>query len=84
MTPFMKEIIPPDEGWKPQSYYKVLISFSDTNPIHVAVLYTGFLNDHGEPGSYHKIWNPIYGRQYALHDVYYLKAVCKFDMDHDL
>jgi hypothetical protein len=39
----------------------VRVSWGEWNPIHNAIFYTGFLNGAGgEPGSYSKVWNPMY------------------------
>lgn len=48
-------IIPPAEGWKPHTFYKVEASFNPANPIHGYLFYSGFLNGPNEtPGSYNE------------------------------
>ena len=41
----------PDGGWVAQAYYIVDVAFNASNPVHRAILFTGFLND-GQPGGY--------------------------------
>lgn len=49
--------------WKPQTYYKVKISWCDGNPYHWAILYSGFL-ERGIPNGYSGIFNPSYDPEY--------------------
>ncbi len=54
-TPKTKqEIIPPSNGWVEHGYYIVEAAFSETNPVHTYLFYTGFLNE-GKPCGYNEI-----------------------------
>lgn len=46
-----REIIPPKNGWKQNTWYIVDISCRPGNPIHESLFYTGFL-DNGKPSGY--------------------------------
>lgn len=35
--------IPPEGGWQNQTYYVVDIAWRDSNPVHRAILYVGFV-----------------------------------------
>lgn len=76
--PKEKGIFPPENGWEDSTYYKVGCSFDSHNPIHMAILYTGFL-DKGNPGSYSKVWNPIWGQVEHVKDIYFIKAIEKLN-----
>lgn len=41
--------------WKEQSWYLVMVSFTSTNPLHEMLLYTGFLEEDGDPGGCSKL-----------------------------
>jgi hypothetical protein len=83
MPPEQRTHIPPEGGWKEQTYYVVDTAWRSTNPIHRRILYVGFLN--GAPG------HPLTGGYTALLSsdfeqladfgrpdrLYYLKAVCE-------
>jgi len=58
--------IPPDGGWKKNTYYVVDVAHSKVNVIHKAILYTGFMRFEIYNGTYE---DPIKGRPY------YLKAI---------
>ena len=47
-----KGIFPPDEGWEPHTWYLVAVSFKYTNPVHMSLFHSGFLNDEGKPHGY--------------------------------
>jgi len=67
-------IIPPKEGWKRLSYYLVEVSFSDCNPVHHCIFYTGFLNDKtGRPEGYNYFADSE--EILTISDVYYLRAI---------
>lgn len=51
----------PEGGWKPQTYYVVLVQFRPTNSPHRSIFYSGFLNGNdGGPGGYSGLFNPTY------------------------
>lgn len=56
----MQTIIGPEFGWKEQTVYLVEVSWSETNPIHRALYYSGFLNGEpeGTPGGYNGVMYP--------------------------
>jgi hypothetical protein len=72
--PIKKAIIPPTNGWKPQSYYKVKVALNANNPIHESIFYSGFLHE-GEPAGYNQVWNPTYDRTFPIHEIFYLKVI---------
>lgn len=65
-------IIPPSEGWESQSWYAVDVSFSNGNPVHEGVYYTGFL----QTGSYAFVITSD-GQTYRPQEVYYMKGIRK-------
>ena len=73
-------IIPPEGGWEESTHYLVEVSFSETNPAHNAIFFTGFLNGvfQGKgkaPGAYNVIFNPAYEYQNpTMGDVYFMRA----------
>jgi len=73
MPPKERTIIPPADGWKPQTYYIVEASFSTTNPMHDYVFFSGFLNGKEEtPGGYNHF--DITEDYMEIHKAHYLKA----------
>lgn len=47
--------LPPEDGWKPSTWYVVRVAYRRDNPNHDALLFTGFLNADKTPGGYHCI-----------------------------
>lgn len=41
----------PDGGWEPQTWYLVEVAFSNNNPIHRQLFFSGFISN-GEPCGY--------------------------------
>lgn len=70
---FKQVIVPPLEGWKRLTYYVVELAFSEHNPIHEAIINTGFLDDEGNIQNI-KIFNDTYDRVMNLEDVVFLRA----------
>lgn len=69
-------VIPPEEGWKENTYYIVDVAFNRHNPVHKAIFFTGFLNGRdGGPGGYNQLFNPSWEGHQELGDMYYVKAV---------
>jgi hypothetical protein len=74
-----RTIIPPKEGWKPESYYVVEVAFFAYNPIHRAIYYSGFLM-HDNPCGYNQLWNPCYEGKYEIADIFYLRVIEKLEV----
>ena len=73
MPPTTRTIIPPADGWRPQTYYIVEASFSTTNPIHDYVFFSGFLNGKEDtPGGYNHF--DITDEYTEIHAAHYLKV----------
>tara|TARA_R110002153_G_scaffold26421_5_gene82932 strand:+ start:12763 stop:13209 length:447 start_codon:yes stop_codon:yes gene_type:complete len=71
LSQITRTICPPKGGWKPNTLYIVDVSYANTNPIHRALLFTGYTNGTEEftfLGSNHGIWN-VRGQRYAVHHV---------------
>jgi hypothetical protein len=66
--------IGPKNGWKPQTYYIVQVSFGSGNPIHKAIFYSGFITD-SKPCGYNTIFNPSYDENYDINRAYYMKVI---------
>lgn len=45
-------MVPPEDGWKPQTWYLVEVSYRPSNPMHKALFFTGFLDEDGLPAGY--------------------------------
>lgn len=80
--PPAKQIIPPEGGWEPNTYYAVDVAFRSSNPVHRAIFYSGFLNDgKGGPGGYNGVFSHSYEeQQYPIHRTYYLKVIRKLEV----
>lgn len=72
------KVIPPTEGWKEHTYYLVEVSYSPSNPVHLAILAVGFLginSPEGVPGNYSEIWTNTYDHAYPFREAHYLKVI---------
>ena len=72
------QVLPPKEGWKNHTYYLVEVSFSQSNPVHLAILGVGFVGINapkGVPGNYSEIWCNAYSRPYKFREAHYIKAI---------
>ena len=72
------EVILPDGGWKSHTYYLVEVSFSPSNPTHLAILGVGFVGINapsGVPGNYSEIWSNSYDRPHKFSEAHYIKAL---------
>ena len=49
-----QEIIEPQGGWEPSTWYVVDVSYREGNPIHKSLFFTGFLNK-GRPHGYNQL-----------------------------
>lgn len=88
LPPETRTLVPPADGWEPETYYKVRVAFNPNNPIHESIFYSGFLQDDEPragltarelpvPGAYNQIWNPTYDQTFPIHEVFYLEVVGK-------
>lgn len=68
-------IIPPEEGWKPFAIYLVEVSWSGGNPIHEAILHTGFLENGLPRGPHSLVWVNNYDSPHSFGAAYYLRVV---------
>lgn len=66
-----RKIYAPEGGWKPQAFYVVEVSFNESNPIHLDIFYTGFLNN-GNPAGYNKF---IFAEGSTISAAIYMKPV---------
>jgi len=67
-------IIPPEDGWKPHAFYHVECAVAWNNPIHPAVLYTGYLNGpKGQPDAYAEIVS--HDERTQFHELIYLRVI---------
>lgn len=74
-TPKEPKINAPEEGWKQQAYYKVMVSFRFGNPFYDYILFTGFINDDGDPSSYNFIVSGGLEMPKKFQDVYALEVI---------
>ena len=68
---------PPKGGWKERTYYSVLASFFSTNPLHVYVFYSGFLQD-GKPCGYNEFCCTEDREEYT--DAYIILPIKELDL----
>lgn len=63
----------PKGGWKEHTFYIVEVAFSNNNPVHRHILYTGFLSENGTPSGYNKLItssdNSVFSDAVYLHPV---------------
>ena len=52
IPPEEHNVQPPPGGWKPETWYEVVISVRHGNPPFLALASTGFLKPDGSPGNY--------------------------------
>lgn len=74
MPPQNRTLITPPEGWEPESWYQVEVSFNRNNPVHRALLFTGFLHD-GHPGNYHYLTSSGWEEISKLDELHYLSPL---------
>jgi len=63
------------DNWKENTWYLVDVSFNKSNPIHRALLFTGFIDSYGNPAGYNKLVGHSYDKDYKISDVYYIKPI---------
>ena len=68
-------VIKPEGGWKPHTVYLVDVSWRSSNPIHRALLHTGFINDNGTFGGYCEVWCNSYDLAHFACEAFYLKVI---------
>lgn len=69
-------IIPPEGGWENQTWYAVDVAFSAGNPIHAAVLYSGFF----DIGSYVFVVTED-GTPCKIGELFYMKGIRKINVE---
>jgi hypothetical protein len=67
----------PKGGWASHSWYLVEVSYRTTNPVHEAILYTGFLDDKGQPQGYSFVMAANGGDKNQIFELFYLKPIKK-------
>lgn len=77
MLPTEKGIFPPEGGWKPHTYYAVDVAFRISNPVHRSLLYSGFLDDTGNPAGYGQIINPSYDHSEPIGKAYFVRVIAE-------
>ena len=71
----------PEEGWKEKTYYVVETAFSENNPIHRRIFYSGSLHK-GQPNSYNAFAKFIAHEYYLeIVDAYFIKIIREIDID---
>lgn len=81
LPPKDRQIGEPEDGWKENALYSVMVSFQPGNPIHPAILFTGYLNGGysdgktNQPGGYHALFNPSWDSNATLSDIHFLRVV---------
>lgn len=66
----------PEEGLESRSHYLVKVASSSCNPIHRAVMYTGFVGADGQPRGH--IYNPTYEPEcLPVGHFYYVEVIQK-------
>jgi len=67
-------VIPPKGGWVKSTYYIVWASFSEGNPIHKYIFYSGFLNN-GEPAGYNGFLSTNISDKLDYSSAYHLEVI---------
>lgn len=66
-------VIPPPNGWEPQTYYVVECACCRRNPVWMGIFYSGFLDDNGHPCGYNEVINCE--SRPSIEELYFLKVV---------
>lgn len=68
--------LPKKFKWKPETLYLAEVSFRSNNPVHISLLYSGFLYNN-KPGNYSCLFNPSYERMDFTNGIqlHYLKII---------
>ena len=74
MPPKERTILASAEGWKPDTIYLVLVAWKPTNPVHEAILQTGFI-EKGQFAGYCRIWCNTYDDARNAHEAHYIEAI---------
>lgn len=76
----------PEGGWKERTYYVVDVTFHATNPVHRAILYTGFWDKRRNcPGGYSSLFQGTYeGGKAYVGDLYTVKVISEITDMRDL
>lgn len=75
--PKFEGIVPPPGGWKSETYYRVMVSFSKRQPIFESIFYSGFL-DYGNPTWHCRMFTHDYGTDVygsIIEQIYYMCVV---------
>lgn len=75
MPPKERTILTPAEGWKPDTIYLVKVAWNKANPIHEAILQTGFISEEGEFAGYCRIWHNTYDYAENANEAHYLEVI---------
>ena len=77
MPPKERRIIIPIGGWIDRAFYVVEVAFSETNPVHRQIFYTGIVDQENEykPGKYNEIWCATCEDPVTYDDVFYMRPV---------
>ncbi|HLD90731.1 MAG TPA: hypothetical protein VI911_06940 [Patescibacteria group bacterium] len=71
----------PEEGWKEKTYYVVEVAFSENNPVHRGIFYSGFLHK-AQPGGYNAFAMFVESeRSLKITDAYFIKVIREIDID---
>ena len=76
-----KQINQPTCGWKQSTYYIVDAAFSSGNPIHRRIIYTGFLDEKGNPSGYSGFLGGCVEDPQSLSEAFYLQPIAEINMD---
>lgn len=76
-----KGIHKPEGGWIAHTWYLVYKSHGETNPRHRGLLFTGFLDKQGNPGSYSGVIPLNYAPWESddiskVEDMYFIHPIC--------
>ena len=65
----------PKGGWVERCWYLVKVSHRKSNPVHEALLYTGFLDVEGQPGGYSFVMASNGGDKNPVDSALYLEPI---------
>jgi len=67
-------------NFEEKTYYVVEVAMRDSNPLHRAIFYSGYLNGpSGKPGGYAVIWEGSYEETHTG-KVHYMDVISKIEM----
>lgn len=65
----------PKGGWKPQTWYLAEAAYASNNPVHNVLVFSGFLDEKGQPAGYSCVQSVTGGEQNPISKVKYLKPI---------